>query len=119
MQDSPVHRILEEKSLETGVMTMVRYCLFLAILAGLSAPVCGQQPVTGERVTRPLASKLFRHQYTIYDPSFCGAQACVDFDGNGTRELLYASRETGNLQLLNAADGTIRWSRTLAGTIWR
>jgi len=115
MQDSPVHRILEEKSLETGVMTMVRYCLFLAILAGLSVPVCAEQPVTGERVTRPLASKLFRHQYTIYDPSFCGAQACVDFDDNGTRELLYASRETGNLQLLNAADGTIRWSRKLAG----
>ena len=90
------------------MLIMARYCLFLVLLAGFSAPVCADQPVTGQRVTRPLKSRLFHHQYTIYDRSFCGAQACVDFDDNGTRELLYASRETGNLQLLNAADGTIR-----------
>tara|TARA_B100000809_G_scaffold39244_1_gene34346 strand:- start:1528 stop:3312 length:1785 start_codon:yes stop_codon:yes gene_type:complete len=115
MQRPSVHRILGEKSLETGLLIMARYCLFLVLLAGLSVPVCADQPVTGQRVTRPLKSRLFHHQYTIYDRSFCGAQACVDFDDNGTRELLYASRETGNLQLLNAADGTIRWSQKLKG----
>jgi outer membrane protein assembly factor BamB len=92
--------------------------VFLLLIVPLAIP-CGlvhaEDNLTGQRVTRPLSSTLFRHQYTIYDRSFCGAQACVDFDDNGSRELLYASRETGNLQLLNAADGTVRWSKKFKG----
>ena len=60
-------------------------------------------------------SKLFRHQYSLNDRDFCGAQVCVDFDNDGHRELIFASRETGNLQSLNAADGKVRWSRKLPG----
>lgn len=61
------------------------------------------------------ASKLFRHQYTIHDPDFCGAQVCVDFDNDGSRELIFASRATGKLQQLSAANGAVRWSRKLPG----
>lgn len=60
-------------------------------------------------------AKLFHRQYHIADSSFCYAQGCVDFNGDGRRELLFASRGTGELQMLNAADGTVRWSRRLAG----
>lgn len=60
-------------------------------------------------------SKLFRHQYTIYDRDFCGSEVCVDLDNDGRRELLYASRSPGKLQVLNAADGRVRWSRDHKG----
>ena len=96
----------------------MRFITLLPLLAALilvQADLSADEKLTGVRVTRPLKSSLFQHQYTIYDKSFCGAQACVDFDGDGKRELLYASRETGNLQLLNAADGTVRWSTKLPG----
>ena len=85
------------------------------VLICLSTAGSAAEPVTGQRVTRPIASRLFRHQYTIYDREFCGAQVCADFDNDGQRELLYASRDTGNLQQLKAADGTIVWSRKLPG----
>ncbi len=58
---------------------------------------------------------LFQSQYHVPDPSFCYAQGCVDFFGDGRRQLLFASRGTGELQMLDAADGTVRWSRRLAG----
>lgn len=59
--------------------------------------------------------KLFRRQYHKADLSFCNAQVCLDFDGNGRRELLFASRKTKQLKMLNAADGTVVWSKKLEG----
>jgi len=73
------------------------------------------EPQTGERSVERVRSKLFRHQYTLYDREFCGSEVCVDFDNDGQRELLYASRAPGKLQMLDAADGRVRWSRELAG----
>lgn len=70
---------------------------------------------TGEKSIDRVASKLFRHQYTIYDREFCGSEACVDFDNDGRRELLMASRSPGKLSQLNAADGSVRWSVALEG----
>ena len=61
------------------------------------------------------ASKLFRQQYHLSDVSFCIAPVCVDFDGDGRRELLFASRKTKQLQMLNAADGKLIWSQKLVG----
>lgn len=60
-------------------------------------------------------SKFFRSQYSKPDRSFCISQACADFDGNGRRELLFASRDAKQLQMLNAADGTVVWSKKLDG----
>lgn len=60
-------------------------------------------------------SALFRWQYHKPDFSFCNSPVCVDFDGDGQRELLFASRKTGQLQMLNAVDGTVIWSRKIAG----
>jgi len=96
---------------------MPRFILCFVVLSwcGLQRPLVGKEPLTGENVTRSVQSKLFRHQYTIYDDDFCGAQVCVDIDGDGQREILFASRATGNLQRLNAADGTVKWSRALKG----
>ncbi|MAV38421.1 MAG: hypothetical protein CMJ59_23535 [Planctomycetaceae bacterium] len=85
------------------------------VVGVVCAAANASDPVTGQRVTRPIESRLFRHQYTIYDHDFCGAQVCVDFDHDGRRELMYASRATGNLQQLNAADGTVLWSRRFRG----
>ena len=73
------------------------------------------EPQTGQRVVRPIHSKLFRHQYSIYDLDFCASQVCADFDNDGRRELIYASRDSGLIQQLDAADGTVRWSRHLPG----
>ena len=63
----------------------------------------------------PRKSKLMEVQYQIVDPSFCHAATCVDYQNNGRRELLFASRQTGQLQMLNAADGSVLWSKKLAG----
>ena len=91
----------------------------LVIFWAMAQVVCAAEnsdpPRTGERRTHAIQSKLFRHQYTIYDHDFCGVQVCVDFNNDGRRELLYASRDTGQLQQLNAADGTVLWSRSLPG----
>ena len=58
---------------------------------------------------------LFRLEYQKPDLSYCNSSVCVDFDGDGIRELLFASRETDRLQMLRAADGSVLWSKTLAG----
>jgi outer membrane protein assembly factor BamB len=73
------------------------------------------EPQTSELSVDRVRSKLFRHQYTIYDREFCGSEVCVDFDNDGRCELLYASRAPGKLQMLNAADGSVRRSRSLKG----
>lgn len=63
----------------------------------------------------PKSSAYFRQQYHIADDSFCNSMVCVDFNNDGRRELLFASRKTNELQMLNATDGTIIWSRKLEG----
>lgn len=55
-----------------------------------------------------LESELFRLQYHVADSSFCSAQTSVDYFDDGTRQLLFASRNTKQLQLRNAADGALR-----------
>ena len=61
------------------------------------------------------AKSIFRSQYQIADQSFCNSAVCVDFDNDGERELLFASRKTKQLQLLRAADGSTVWSKEFAG----
>jgi outer membrane protein assembly factor BamB len=85
----------------------------MLLLVGITTVAAERQ--TGEMSVNRVRSKLFRHQYTIYDREFCGSEVCVDFDNDGRRELLYASRAPGKLQMLNAADGSVRWSRSLKG----
>ena len=60
-------------------------------------------------------SRIFHRQFHKADFSFCNSQVCVDFDGDGRRELLFASRKTKELQMLRGADGSVVWSRRLAG----
>ena len=72
-------------------------------------------PEETDKVTSNSPSKIFRTQYRKPDRSFCISQVCVDFDGDGRRELLFASRKTKQLQMLNAADGAVVWSKRLAG----
>ncbi|MBM4005941.1 MAG: hypothetical protein FJ295_22090, partial [Planctomycetes bacterium] len=72
-------------------MTRTVTCLMLlAATAAIAA-----EPRTGEMSVDRVRSKLFRHQYTIYDREFCGSEVCVDFDNDGRRELLYVSRAPG------------------------
>ncbi len=61
-------------------------------------------------------SALFRSLYQKSDFSFCNAQVCVDFDNDGQLEIVFASRKTNTLQMLRASDGSIIWSKKLAGT---
>jgi outer membrane protein assembly factor BamB len=68
-----------------------------------------------DKVASKSPSQFFRSQYYKPDLSFCISQVCVDFDGDGRRELLFASRKTKQLQMLNADDGTIVWNKRLAG----
>ena len=59
--------------------------------------------------------RFFRLQYHKPGLSFCNSPVCVDFYGSGRREILFASRKTEELQMLNADDGRVVWSRKLAG----
>ncbi|MDA1055214.1 MAG: PmoA family protein [Planctomycetota bacterium] len=95
-------------------MKMTRVTVCVVMLAAGSATLADERQ-TGEMSFQRVQSKLFRHQYTVYDREFCGSEVCVDFDNDGRRELLYASRAPGKLQMLNAADGSIRWTRSLKG----
>src|SRR5262245_10241672 len=88
-------------------------CVLLLLAA--SAAHAADLPTTGERSTERVRTKLFRHQYTVYDRDFCSSEGCVDFDSDGRRELLYASRAPGKLELLNAADGSVQWRRDWSG----
>lgn len=89
---------------------------FAISLTVLPATASGQPPPqTGQIVTRVLQSQLFRHQYTLFDRDYCAAQVCVDFDDDGQRELIFASRATGRIQMLRAADGQVEWGRELRG----
>ncbi len=58
---------------------------------------------------------VLRLQYQIRDASFCQAASCVDYEQNRRRAILFASRRTEKLQLLEAADGAVRWERKLPG----
>jgi len=98
----------------TNVAAGLLVCLFA--LATLCPTVLAQdssQPYRTFQKTNQ--SVLFRRQYQIADLSFCTSQICVDFDGDGRRELLFASRRTKQLQMLNAADGSVVWSKKLGG----
>ena len=68
-----------------------------------------------EPSTTSLTSQYFRLQYNKPDLSFCNSSVCVDFDGDGKRELLFASRKTKRLEMLNASDGAVLWSRKFDG----
>ena len=60
--------------------------------------------------TMPAPSALFRYAWGVRDGSFCGAQVCVDFGNDGKREIVFGSRTTRNLSLLNASDGKVVWN---------
>lgn len=59
--------------------------------------------------------RLLRIQYQLADESFCQAGTCVDYQNNGGRGILLASRKTHELSLLDAATGKVRWKKLLAG----
>lgn len=93
-----------------------RVLLLLAIGWFCGGRLTGGEPVTFRGTDGNVrASDLYCHQYTLHDPDFCGVQVCVDFDSDGRRELLFASRATGELQMLRAVDGIPVWSRKLEG----
>ena len=85
-----------------------------AVLAVVPAVHSGSA-FCGENGTSVTSSHLFRPQYHISDPSFCYAGACVDMNNDDRRELFFASRKTKHLQMLNAADGDVMWSKALKG----
>ena len=86
--------------------------LGLAVSCQMSASVAGPpHDAATQSVDRP----LFQLQYSRFDPSFCHASACVDFENDASRELVFASRKTGRLELLEAATGKVKWSRALEG----
>ena len=89
-----------------------RHFLFslVAVLFGASPWALGDNSASQ---TSP--GGLFRLEYQKLDLSFCNGSVCVDFDGDGSRELLFASRKTDQLQMLRGADGKVLWSKTLAG----
>ena len=63
----------------------------------------------------PSKGGLLRIQYQRGDESFCQAGTCVDYQNNGTRGILLASRKTRELSMLEAATGKVRWTKVMAG----
>jgi len=65
----------------------------------------------------PATSKggLLQIQYQRGDESFCQAGTCVDYQNNGRRGILLASRKTRELSMLDAATGKVRWKKVMAG----
>ena len=59
---------------------------------------------------------LLRIQYQRGDESFCQAGTCVDYQNNGQRGILLASRKTRELSMLEAATGKVRWTKRFAGS---
>lgn len=89
---------------------------FAATAVGMSLLLASFHAASGiEPSIESRPSKYFRLQYHKSDLSFCNSSVCVDFDGDGKRELLFASRKTRQLQMLDAADGTVRWNRKFDG----
>jgi outer membrane protein assembly factor BamB len=58
---------------------------------------------------------LLRIQYQRGDESFCQAGTCVDYQNNGQRGILLASRKTHELSMLDAATGEVRWEKRIPG----
>jgi len=83
----------------------LHYGILLSVLATIVTVALAVKPGSGQ------AAELLRLQYHIVDPSFCYAGTCVDYDDDGQREILFASRETKELQMLAAADGSVRWTK--------
>ena len=93
-----------------------RIILLIVTILPLAAftPVSAVEP---EKLSTrlPLQSQFFRLKFQKPDRSFCTSQVCLDFDNDGQRELLFASRKTKKLQMLRTTDGSVVWSKTFAG----
>ncbi|MEO2046611.1 MAG: FG-GAP-like repeat-containing protein [Pirellulales bacterium] len=92
----------------------------IAIFSVVSFVITTGEPTSAadaspDALLSPPPSKFFRRQYHKSDLSFCNSRVCVDFDGDGRRELLFSSRKTKELQMLNAANGSVIWSKKLIG----
>ena len=94
---------------------MVRVAQLIVVCCTRAAFAWGISVSTTHVVAADETRGLFRYQYHIADDSYCAAPVCVDFDDDGHRELLYASRATGELQMRRAADGGLIWRRKLEG----
>ena len=60
-------------------------------------------------------SGLLRIEYQRGDESYCQAGTCVDYQNNGRRGILLASRKTHELTMLDAATGKVRWTKVMVG----
>lgn len=80
-----------------------------------AVPTLPAGPVVEDPAAHPPPSKLFRYQWGIRDPGFTLAEVCADLDGDGQREIVYASRTTQRVSLLRAADGSVIWSVPIPG----
>ena len=98
-------------------MFQFKSLFWVVLLAGTHVVVAFGDELNSTAVTATGAQHkpLFYKQYHLPDPSFCYASACVDFDGDGQRDLFFASRETRELTRLNAADGKVVWSKPFVG----
>lgn len=66
------------------------------------------------------SSELFKLEYSLHDPSFCLAGACIDvdrLDGKSGQQRVFftSSRKTNELSMVNAFDGKLIWKRRLEG----
>jgi hypothetical protein len=95
-------------------MLQLRVILFSASILLLAVPSTAVK-ADESAASSPSPSEFFRRQYHIADNSFCSSMVCVDFDNDGRRELLFASRKTQQLQMLRGTDGAVVWSRKLDG----
>ncbi|MCH2612545.1 MAG: FG-GAP-like repeat-containing protein [Pirellulales bacterium] len=100
-------KIASMKTINVNRRTFLALCVILLCLQQ-ETPLLAQN-------TEPMPAAHFRQQYHIADDSFCNSMVCVDFNNDGQRELLFASRKTHELQMLRATDGAVIWSRKLAG----
>ncbi|MAG94199.1 MAG: hypothetical protein CMJ48_10665 [Planctomycetaceae bacterium] len=89
------------------------------LTAKVGAKRAEKQPPAGPVVQSPAfypkPTKLFRYQYGIREDAFTLVQSCVDFDNDGTRELVYGSRTNQTCSLIRATDGKALWTTPLAG----
>ena len=60
---------------------MTRLSILLLTLISTATTQAAERQ-TGDMSVDRVHSKIFRHQYTIYDHEFCGSDVCVDFDNH-------------------------------------
>lgn len=87
-----------------------------ALSAAQIAELFAQGEDPGDPIDPPdPPNTIFSKLYSVSAGNYCLAGTCVDYNGDGRKQLLFNSRSNNLLEMRNADDGSIIWSKPFAG----